>query len=183
MRGEKERYERLTGKLSSFHREPPDSDMLAGRIMDRIASDNIAEPRNTLTGLFFGWTTVAWVRRSMMAASITIISLFVYQQFQITSGLRELESKLSDGLGKTDIRMTTSGNEYLNKIMLRGRFSTNDSIRVSVADIEDLIESYNELQLSYEKINRFLQMNPEFVKRLENEYGESFSSVLSKSKI
>lgn len=184
MRGEKENYERLIGKLSSFHREPPNHEMLAGKIMDRIADEErTVESRVTLAGLLFGWTTVAWVRRSMMAASIAIVSLFVYQQFQIMSGLRQLESKLSDGLGTTEIRMTTSGNEYLNKILLRERFSANDSIRVSVADIEDLIESYNELQISYEKINRFLIMNPEYRRRLENEYGELLPPISSKPNI
>jgi hypothetical protein len=182
--GEKESYERLVGALSSFHREPPNPGILAAKIMNRIDyKDSRRVSRLTLGGLIFGWTSVAWVRRSMMAASIAIVSLFVYQQFQIMTGLRALESKLSDGLPTTEIRMTTSGNEYLNKVMLRERFALNDSIRVSVADIEALIESYNELQISYEKISRFLKMNPEFRKRIESEYGESFSSVMSKPKI
>jgi hypothetical protein len=184
MGDENRSYERLVGALGSFHREPANPDRLAGKIMSRISEEESSrELRVTIGGLLFGWTSVAWVRRSMMAASIAVVSLFVYQQFQIMTGLRELESKLSDGPATKEIRETISGNEYLTKIMIRGRITEEDSIRVSVADIEELIESYNEMQISYERVTRLLRMNPEFATRLERDYGESFSSIRSKPKI
>jgi hypothetical protein len=184
MKDDREKYEKLTAMLSSSYRMPPNPEKLVFDIMSRVRSESEMRYTGvTLSGLIFGWTSVAWVRRMMLAASVAIIALFAYQQSQIITGLRKLESRYSADTGAVMARPTSSGNDYLNLMMFRGRFSSSDSIRVSVDDINNLIGSYKELEVSVEKMRRFLLMNPELVLMLEKEYGESVQEIVGKPKM
>ena len=90
---------------------------------------------------------------------------------------------MSGNVAGIEVKPASSGGEYRSLIMLEGRFSLRDSISVSVNDIQNLIESYKELEESYEKIYRILQKNPDLLQRIEKEFGETLENIEFKTKI
>ena len=177
-------YKKVITSLGEHHNEPPHPANLSARIMERIAAEMSAK-RNPFGfgAMIFGWTSVVWVRRTMTFAALLLVTLFAYQQFELIAGLRDLSVKLSGNTAGFEVKPAPSGGEYRNLLMLGGRLSSKDSISVSVSDIQNLIESYEELEESYEKIYRILQNNPELLKRLEKEFGETIENIDLKTKI
>lgn len=177
-------YKKVITSLGEHHNEPPHPANLSARIMERIAAEKLTKKNPFGFGaILFSWTLVPWVRRTMTVAALLLVALFGYQQFELIAGLKELSAKMSGNVAGIEVKPASSGGEYRSLIMLEGRFSLRDSISVSVNDIQNLIESYKELEESYEKIYRILQKNPDLLQRIEKEFGETLENIEFKTKI
>jgi len=175
---------KVISSLSSYHKEPAHPDILSSKILHRISMERAETGRSKeIIALLFGWTSVSWVRRSMTLVSLLLIALFVYQQYEIKTGLADLNMRLSENVAAIKVRPAPSGVEYTNLMIMGGRFSSNDSIRVAVNDIQKLIKSYDELELSYRRIYNLLQKNPDLLRRVQEEFGEALDITEFKPKI
>ena len=183
MMGIDEEYDRFTGVLGRSHNAPAHPDLLAERIIGRVPGvSRKASSRLTIQEFIFGWTSVGWVRRSLSIASLLLVGLFAYQQFEIVTGIRDINYRMKAG-GGFEVRPSASYDP--ERVLQLATIPSDglDSIKVSVEDISKLIESYNKLEVSWERINRILQRNPDLLRKIEKEYGESLVEAGSKSKI
>jgi hypothetical protein len=186
MKVNEEEYDRFTKVMGRSHNAHAHPDLLAERIIGRVLGESRkAGNRLTMQELVFGWTSVGWVRRSLAFASLLMVCLFVYQQFEIMSGVRDINLRMKSG-GGIEVRPAASfepgqdpGLRSLTSSLPHGV----DSIKVSVDDISKLIESYRELELSRERINWILRRNPDILRMIEKEYGGSIMEDVSKPKI
>jgi hypothetical protein len=177
-------YKKVITSLGEHHNEPPHPSNLSARIMERIATEKRGEKITFgILAMIFGWTLVPWVRRTMTVAALLLVVLFGYQQLELIAGLKDLSAKMSENVAGIEVKPASSGGEYRSLLMLEGRFSSRDSVSVSVNDIQNLINSYQELEESYEKIYRILKKNPELLQRIEKEFGETLENIEFKTKI
>lgn len=117
--------------------------------------------------ILFGWVYIGWVRRSFIAASFVLVALFIYQQSIILRRINLLsrQTVVSDGL---NINLPL---DRIDKIMkayrLSGtRFHTKRGL-VTEDEVEQLLESVNELQDRYKDLLNLLEQDPELKKIIE----------------
>jgi len=99
---------------------------------------------------FFGWTSVGWIRNSMVAAAAIFLGFFIIQQVHLNKRLNQLEHQI--------VRSINGLEQLDSKIGIKEKFLVNlisnqsmDSITLSTTDLNALIEAYIELQESQEE--------------------------------
>jgi hypothetical protein len=184
MRTEDDVYTKVVSGMGEYHTGPAHPEILSSKILDRVANQSSRKhPFYLVTALLFGWTSVAWVRRSMTLAAVLLIALFAYQQYEIVRSIQDLNARLSENVTGIEVKPAASGGEYANLLLMGGRFTSKDSIRVSVNDIQKLMESYEELRETNRRIYLLLQNNPDLLSRIEKEFGQTLESIDKKPKI
>jgi hypothetical protein len=97
----------------------------------------------------FGWVYIGWVRRCLIAASIVMVLVFIWQQSIILKQINFLSSQTILIEGET---ITTPVVEIQKRLMmykLSGRGFSSQTITISEKQIEQLLESLNEMQVKY----------------------------------
>jgi hypothetical protein len=122
--------------------------------------------------LFFGWTSISWVRRALITASVVMVLLFIFQQGII---LREI-SLLNQRVGET-----TSGiypargydtGRLLNIYSLSGQKIQIDKKDLSAKKIKDLLKSIDRLRKEYHELNDIIETDPELRLLIEKRLSE-----------
>jgi len=175
-------YLRLVKLLGENHFTPAHPDILIEKAIDRVNQKRkMIREKTIILGLLLDWTMVGWARKPMAVFSLLLVVLFAYQQYEIMSGIRDLRSRMKDG--SFEVGPSSAGVTVPGMVLMTGRYIGPDSIRVAAHDVERLIESYNELEMSWHSIIRVLERNPQLLRRIEREYGESLESLRFKPNI
>jgi hypothetical protein len=125
-----------------------------------------------LIDFLFGWTYIAWVRRSLITASVCIVIVFVFQQSimmkQINNLSKQIESYERDASGVQG--------EYQDRRMLLLRFSekrfslfrkTN-----SEKQVEEIFRTIDQLKVEYKELDKLMKEDPELKKLIEKKLSE-----------
>ena len=106
--------------------------------------------RENLLNYLFGWVDVYWVRGTMVAVAILFAGLFIVQQVIFAERLNTLEERLVKTVDTNKGREPAPGilHKVLLNIILKDQ-AMQDSITVSRTDLEELLNSYLELQQTY----------------------------------
>jgi hypothetical protein len=121
----------------------------------------------------FAWTYVGWVRRSLVTASVMLVLFFVYQQTMILRGVNEIskrEIRSDDGISSVS---TDRIEKQLLILKLTGKGLTAGNITLSKQQMEQFLESYNELQDKYSNLLRIIEEDPELKAYIEKKLIES----------
>jgi signal recognition particle subunit SEC65 len=116
---------------------------------------------------------IQWVRRSLIAASIALILIFVYQQSIILKRIdylsrqtivteKESGSAPAYGIEKMLMLYSNSGRRFPSK-----------NITISERQMKELIESVNELQLKYKDLENLIEEDPELKEMIEKKLIEN----------
>jgi hypothetical protein len=130
-----------------------------------------------LVGFLFGWIYIGWVRRCLVAASVVLIVIFIWQQGTILKeiGFLRRQTILIEGENLSDP-------DYImeRRIMykLEERRFPSRTITISEKQMDQLLESINDLQVRYKDLMKLIEEDPELKKMLERKLIEN-----SKSKI
>lgn len=114
-------------------------------IREISASSETLSIQDRLLDLLFGWVNIYWLRDTMAVAAVLFAGFFIIQQLVLADRLDKLE--------KQSIRME---NKLHNQEMLPGmnqrilirtmsEHQSEDSITVSVHDLEELVDNYWDL--------------------------------------
>lgn len=143
-------------------------------VMEAIS--RVPESEITFSGIIdfvFGWVYIGWVRRSLMAASMVLVMVFIYQQNAMLKHINYLSRQLVVVEGET---ATTPVAEIERRIMiykLSGRLSPSNRLLISEKQFDQLLESINELQGKYKDLLNLIQEDPELKKYVENKLEET----------
>jgi hypothetical protein len=121
----------------------------------------------------FGWVYIGWVRRSLIAASIVLVLVFVYQQSVILKQINFLSRQTIVIDGET---ASTFADEIEKEIMiykLTGRRFPSQSITISEKQMKQLLESVNELQVKYNDLKDLIEDDPDLKKLIEEKLIEN----------
>jgi hypothetical protein len=127
----------------------------------------------------FSWVYIGWIRRSLIIASIALVVIFVYQQAIILRRIdflsrqtividRDFESASSDEVGKLLMVYRNSGR----------RFPLN-TVTISEKQMNELLESINELKTRYKDLENIIDGDPELKKLIEEKIKEKNRTKLN----
>lgn len=121
----------------------------------------------------FGWVYIGWVRRILITASIALVLVFVYQQAII---LKRIDF-LSRQTIITDKENIPAPADEIEKMLMMyrnsGRRFTSKTITISEAQMKELLEFINELQIKYKDLENLIDGDPELKKLIEKKLIEN----------
>jgi hypothetical protein len=126
-----------------------------------------------IVDFLFGWVYIGWVRRSLIAASFVLVALFIYQQSIILKRINLLsrQAVVSDGL---NISIPSDRIEKLMKAYrLSGARFHSKRGSIALEEVEQLLESVNELQDRYKDLLNLIEEDPELKKIIEQRLKDS----------
>jgi hypothetical protein len=121
----------------------------------------------------FGWVYIGWVRRSLVAASFLIVSVFVYQQYIILKRVNTLSKQTVLTESQMVSGISSDMEEKIKMYKLSGRRFPSADITISKKQMDQLLESINELQVKYKDLINLINENPEMKKYIEKKLTES----------
>jgi hypothetical protein len=168
MKPELDKYNHLMTLLRNSKPELASTEEIEREVMKRIRGDQHTGINLTAAVEFlFGWVYIGWVRRSLIAASICLIMLFVYQQGII---LKRIEM-ISQQTIVSDRSSLSTPSEIVEKMLMNYKKSErkfpSKTINISETDMNDLLESIKELQVKYKDIESIIEGDPELKKLIE----------------
>jgi hypothetical protein len=115
----------------------------------------------------FGWVYIGWIRRSLIAASVVLVMVFLWQQTIILKQINILSSQtiVIDG-GNTSREQDLIENKLL-MYKLTGRRFPSKSITISEKQMQELLEMINDLQVRYKDLESLIEENPELKKYVD----------------
>lgn len=115
----------------------------------------------------FGWVYIGWVRRSLIGAAMILIAIFIYQQANILKQVNNI-SKQVVIIGNEQVPFYASAlDKRLTLYKMSARFSAGNKINISKRQLEELIDSYNELQVKYKDLLRIIETDPDLKNYIE----------------
>jgi hypothetical protein len=174
MKTEDTNYEKVLKLLKEAKPELRDIEIVTEKVMRQLKEEKSRiDPFEMIIEFLFGWIYIGWVRKSLVAAVISIILLFGYQQVLILKKVNELSGqRIQDG----NLFMTSAKNDILDKIRVfrfSGRKLENNKDPVSRKEIDEMIKSINMLQIKYKDVINLIEDDPELKKYVESRMKET----------
>jgi len=121
----------------------------------------------------FGWVYIGWIRKSLITVSFSLITLFIYQQLLILKRIDILENQTT-AAGSQFVRMDQAEpyNIFTTDNLTRLRLKTS-RIALDKKQINELMNSYNEMEHKYKDLIRIIEDDPELKKILEEKLSEN----------
>ena len=149
------------------------TDDIADKVLERISKEHKPEKTHSdLLEFFFGWTYVNWVRRSLVAASVFLAVMFVFQQSIIMKQINHLSRQIESN-GK-DVSAVTGDLPDSRLMMFSFPGRKLQILRKNNSDkqVEELFRSIDQLQKEYKGLHRIIEEDPELKKLIEKRLSE-----------
>jgi hypothetical protein len=135
---------------------------IENEVIRRISKVNQPKPEfSDLIDFLFGWVYIGWVRRSLIAASVILVIVFVYQQGIILKQINYLSRQTVVVDGATSFNPESAIEKSLMMYKMTGRKFASKNITISEKQMEELIDSVNALQIRYKDLIDLINENPE----------------------
>lgn len=174
MTKESEKYDLIVNMLKKSRPVFTEPEKVTDKVMRQIQEDKSRVSfMDLLVDYLFGWVYIGWVRRSMVAVTLIIAVLFVYQQGAIMKRINDLsDRKINNG----DLLMTGYTEDIKNKMLIytiTGKKITDAKITASKKEIDEMISSINKLQVKYKDLFRIIENDPQLKEYIENRMKET----------
>jgi hypothetical protein len=148
-----------------------------GVIEDAVMSSirDKEKDRGMLTGLvesIYGWIYIGWVRRSLVGAALIIFTVFVYQQADILRSVRSLEKEIVSIRSEQPSVNVRDLERRLTVFKISSKISTGRKIEVYESQLQEIIDSYKNLEQKYENLNRIIEEDSLLKNYFENKLKE-----------
>ena len=166
---DKEKYNKVINLLKISKPRLESAGEIEDEVIRRITCVHpIVSSITRIFDFLFSWVYIGWVRRSLIAAAVALIVIFIYQQGVILKRIDFL-SRQTIVIGTENILDQT---DQVEKILMNykneaGRFPLK-TITISEKQMKELIESVNELQLKYKDLKKLIEDDPEIRRLIEN---------------
>lgn len=137
-----------------------------------------------LSNYLFGWADIGWIRGTMAIAATVFIGFFIIQQLVITDRINSLEKQLIRTVNTINTQEPDLGimQKVLLNIVAKDQL-TEDSITISSSDLEELLNSYLELQENYDNIEQNADVNSYLQKIIRQNLEEGANNDESELKL
>jgi len=148
-----------------------------GVIEDAVISSirDKKEDRGMITGLvesIYGWIYIGWVRRSLVGVALIIFTVFVYQQADILRSVRSLEKEIVSVRSEQPSVNVRDLERRLTVFKISSKISTGRKIEVYESQLQEIIDSYKNLEQKYENLNRIIEEDSLLKNYFENKLKE-----------
>jgi len=168
-----EKYLKTVDLLRKSKPVPDSPEDIEREIIRRISSAaGQATDSPAIFDLLFGWTNIVWIRRSLIAVSVMLVTLFVYQQSMIVRQLNWLSSQvISDQVKAVSYSQSGMANRF-KLFKISGSRINYQKRTLSETEITMLIQSFDELQDDYDNLRRIIEDDPELKGLVEKKLAE-----------
>lgn len=173
MRQENDRYDKLMRILKNSRPELLNPEEIENEVIGRI------QRYSQRSGMFsdfieslFGWVYIGWVRRSLIGVSVVLVAIFVYQQAFIFREVKNISRKVVITGNATSPFASSIIDKRLMLYKMSAKISPEADIRISESQLEDLLKSYNDLQVKYKDLLKIIEEDPDLRKYIENKLNE-----------
>ena len=168
-----EKYEKLLKILRESKPILQDTEDIKDKVISRIRQSGKRE-EETMNAFdyLFGWVYISWVRNSLIAASVILIGMFVYQQAVILNRINTLSNRIL--INESNLKTSLQDNlrEKIFIYKLTGSKIKKDRTMVSEKQIEEFLESVDDLKTRYKDLIRRIEEDPELKKEIEKRMTE-----------
>lgn len=168
-----DKYIRIVDLLRKSKPVLDSSEDIEQEVIRRISSSARQETNIfPIINLLFGWTNIVWIRRSLIAVSVMLVTLFVYQHSMIVKQLNWISSQI---VFYQERPIRTTQPELVSQLKLlkiSGRKFNLQSSTISEEQMEMLPESIDKLKTDYNNLMRIIQDDPELKKLIEKKLDE-----------
>ena len=174
MKSESEKYDKIIDLLRKSKPESDSIEDIEKEVIRRIAqrSKSVVD-LSELIDFLFSWVYIGWVRRSLIAASIALVMIFVYQQGVI---LKRID-KISSQVIVSDKEILTTTDDKIERLLMvyknSGRKFPSKTITISESQMNELLESVKDLQIKYKDLEELIDRDPELKKLIEQKLNDS----------
>jgi len=130
----------------------------------------------SISDVLFGWTSIFWIRRSLIAASLFLVVVFVYQQSVILKQVNWLSKQVITNYEFTDHVNQSEFERRVKFLKISGGSINQRDLNISEKRIEMLLESLDKLQSEYGELMRIIQDDPELKELIEKKMDERNST-------
>jgi hypothetical protein len=174
MEPESERYKKVLNILRNSKPVLSSTEDIGSEVLRKISKAHQSEVvLSDIIDFLFGWVYISWVRRSLIAASVFLVMIFVWQQSVILKQINFLSRQVIVLNGEN---MPASSDRIEKRLMaykISDRMFTSKSITISEKQLEQLMESVNELQVKYKDLLNLIEEDPELKKMIEKKLNEN----------
>ena len=170
-----DRYQKVITALKNNEPVLNDREKLTDEIMNSIRKPAERDAgQESMLAVLFGWSGNYWLRGAMAAVASVFVVFFIIQQVSLNERLNRIE----DQLVRTENTLDNARPEFgtMQKVLLNMVVSGEDSITVSRSDLEELMNSYLELQENDAEPKGRYELNPELEKRFRKKAEKSLKS-------
>jgi methyl-accepting chemotaxis protein len=172
-----ENYEKVIDLLRKSKPLLDSANSIEEIVLERISKNNHAGiTLSDIVNFFFGWIYIEWVRRSLITASVLLVIIFIYQQAVILKQIDYLSKRtvvVDEGAPKDlygDLEKRLLIYKFSGKKLSAGEFN------ISHQQLDQLLESINELQDKYRDLINVINSDPELKKYIEQKLNEKNKS-------
>jgi hypothetical protein len=173
MRTEDGKYERV---MDLLRKSPPGLSSAEGiqkEVMRRISKKTRKSALNEeLIDILFGWIYIGWVRRTLITASVILVVVFVWQQSVILKQINFLGKQIIVPGEETILTTSQQAEKLLTLYKSSQKVFTSRSITISEKQLNQLLESVNELKVQYKDLIELIDENPELKKYIEEKLAD-----------
>jgi hypothetical protein len=173
MTTDSDKYKKIREILQSSRPDLIRPEELGNEIIKRIQHEN---RRTTMVSDFvdslFGWVYIGWVRRSLIGVAVILVGFFVYQQAFILKQVKNISKQVVITGNEPSYISTSELDKKLSLYRISTRLSPGSEINISENQLEELLNSYKNLQVRYKDLIRIIEENPELKKYIEDKLKE-----------
>jgi len=174
METEKEKYNKVINILKKSRPVLDSTEEIEAEVVGKILkSQQSSFLLSDMIGFIFGWIYIEWVRRSLIAASVVLVMIFIYQQGIIIKQVNFLSRQMIVTEGKNVSNLRGELEKRLIIYKLSGRRLPSQTITISEKDLQQLLESVNELEDKYKDLQNLIENDPELKKYFEKRLNEN----------
>jgi DNA gyrase/topoisomerase IV subunit A len=168
-----DKYKKMIGILRNSKPGLPRPEEMEDEVIRRIRHEKgNTETASGLIEAIFGWVYIGWVRRSLIGAAFILVAVFIYQQASILKQVNNMSKQVViTGIGQG----TTSSSEFDKKLTIykiSSGLSDDREIKISENQLEEILDSYQDLEEKYKDLLRIIEENPELNKYIEKKLDE-----------
>jgi hypothetical protein len=180
MKPESEKYNKILNLLRESKPVLDSTEDIEREVIRKITVMNRSRLNlSEVLDFLFGWVYIGWVRRSLIAACVALVLIFVYQQGIILQRI----DKISRQTIITDKENMLSPSDEIEKMLTNyknlGRKFPSKTINISEKQMKQLLESVKELQIRYKDLEDIIESDPDLKRIIEKKLLENESTKIN----
>jgi hypothetical protein len=174
MRPESEKYKKVVEILKRSDPILDSTEDLEREVIKRISRENKKDLYySEIIDFLFGWVYIGWVRKSLITASVMLVMFFVWQQGIILKQISFLNRQTIVSEGGATYTPAVNIEKGILLYKFTGRRFLSKSITIPKKQMDQLLESVNELQENYKDLIKMIEDDPELKRMIEKKMIEN----------
>ena len=179
MNSEETKYEKILDILKRSKPQLSNTHDLEENVINIIREkQKKSETSFNILDFIFGWVYVGWVRTVLVTASIILIVAFAYQQTIILKRINSLDSR-TIFIENQVVSGSVNNDGRTLFYRLSGQRMPAQGITISEKQLDQIVNSYNELEKKYRDLIKLIEEDPELKKYVEKKLNEGSRKKLN----